>query len=596
MSVSNSIKQKILNDRGILILYFVVCMVVALPFNNAIFNLLFLEPLPAGIDSSNHGFFVKRIIDTGNPLIDYVNFPDQNTTRYYPSFFHVILSGATVTLEKISPDIDPVLTSMKYMMFAVGIGGILGYSLLIKTVLDASLYNKYKNMLSSQHANDLYRLTYLILLVLSFGIFIFSVTPILKSYNDALYPEIFCMWLVFPFYMVSILKKRLYLAGMLLAVITSTHNLSIVMSIIATISYFGMLALSRDFVVLRKTWKLLVTFVPLSIPAILVFYIPTISAMANSEAGDLSSSWSRLEVANQLKPLLFYLGIAAIVGLVVVNYKELSWLIIWTVLYFVVFDISEIFGARFGREISIPLGIALGILVSYILHWILVLKMFRVSKSNHKDKFLIMTKMRLAIALIAVFLILPLYYTYFDDRFKAEGNPILTRFYSDAIETANAYLTQSSVNVTHQNVENPENLAEKGAVVVFGHNPWLKYESYGRYSVYEVYSEDLSNWMSENDKQINDDLRTILEFPNSVQAKCVLQGYNVQYVFISDLLPDRFYTPYQLNAEYSQLENFLNVSDSQFVHLDRTFSGSEGEKVRVFAVDKGHKYDNSQCG
>ena len=118
-----------------------------------------------------------------------------------------------------------------------------------------------------------YRVAYYGLLTLAFGLFIYSTAPIVKTFRDGGYGEIFAMWCILPFYLYFMIKKNWFICGVRLAVIASTHNLAFAMTVAVTISYFVSLVVSNKFGSIKKSKVFVITFLLFSIPAIIFFSI-----------------------------------------------------------------------------------------------------------------------------------------------------------------------------------------------------------------------------------------------------------------------------------------------------------------------------------
>ena len=75
-----------------------------------------------------------------------------------------------------------------------------------------------------------------------------------------------------------------------------------------------------------------------------------------------------------------------------------------------------------------------------------------------------------------------------------------------------------------------------------------------------------------------------LEDPNSKQALIATKLYNIDYIYISDFLPDRWYEESDLK-ENSTLTGFQVDSHSNYIHLEKQFVGKDREHLRVYSVD-----------
>jgi hypothetical protein len=550
-------KRIIINYRFSL-LYAVLCLIVSTPFNLAVFNVLFPEDgIPAGADSANHAFFIKKIIETRNPLIQYSQFSglSEENTGYYPSFFHIVVGIFAATVGHYIDSSTSVIVVMVSLMFVGAIIGSVGYAFAIRKIIQRSFESK--DIYLRIRANPKFHYYFILISVLAFGFLIYSSSPIVKLYNDGTYGEVFAMWMIFPYLVYFLLSNKWIISAILLATIAYTHNLSFVMALIATVSYLLSLLISNDISRFKKGLRnYLLLGAILCIPAVVAFYAPTFSLIINNDVnGAVSQSWSREQVISQLLPLLYYAGAVSTVVLLFINYKFFSWFSMWVVAYFTIFNFSYWIGARFGRELSVLYGLIIGVCVANII-LLGVSKLLKESNQNkHFSYTLQSSKLTLVCMVAFVALILPLYYLYYSDRFQNDSNPLLAKYYSVSFEQANSYISE---NIT-------------GNILVLGHNPWLKFKVYDKNSVFESVSPDIEVFLNGRDRIINRELNRILYDPNSNEAKCIVKNYEINAIFVSDKLPGRWYTKGQESTYYNDLELFKKFNASDYMKFSKEF-------------------------
>ena len=143
-------------------------------------------------------------------------------------------------------------------------------------------------------------------------------------------------------------------------------------------------------------------------------------------------------------------------------------------------------------------------------------------------------------------------------------------YYSDALSEANSFLLNSSHS-------------ENEAVVLFGVNPWLKPYSFRSLPIFEVETADVEKSLSKTDSQVNKELRSIIEDPNSSQAENALHKYRVKYIFLSDMLEGRWYSESQRRL-ISDFTTFEETYDRSKISLERQWRGEDGEILQVYRV------------
>ena len=563
--------------------YLILCFVIAMPFNYSNFRLLYTEDgIPAGADPAFHAYAILRILDTNNPLLIYTAFPsiasESSSSSYYPSLMHLTVAS----ISRIGAGVDQSLTTdpiyvievLKIFMLVVSLAGTLGYAMLIKTILNKLVEDKLPDHRIALKETK-YRVLYLIICILAFGIFVYSISPIVKTFNDGSYGHIFAMWCIFPYYMYLLLNRRWIVSSVLLAVIASSHNLAFMMSLAATIPYLISLALQKKL----PKWNLAkaaIVFIVFASPALIFFYLPAANLVLEGRAAEsayipLSSDM----LADQLKPGLYYMGLGCIVLALLLNSRILGWISGWTLIYFIVFSFSLLIGQRFARELSVTFGLLIGICISYIL-MMLVLTGKKWSKQRSIginntpiSSFKLITVICVSTAIVS------LSYLYFEDRFYSDSNPDLVKYFTSSIGESNRYILTSL---------GKHNGDSKPVIALFGDNPWLKVMTYGEFEILGI-SPDNTPYLSRGDKLINDELAKIVSSPDVLSTGCNIDKYGIDYVYISDKIPGRWYSEYSGEAYHKSLSFFQRLNSSPFLFLEKEFFGEEGEVLRIYAIN-----------
>ena len=337
---------------------------MSLPIIVYVWDILYSSPVPAGGDPADHALFTMKIVDSGNPLIEYTQFPtlrseQNNIQAYYPSFLHILMAIPAYLMHLMGITLfNSVISSMTATMFMSYIVGIIGYALISYLFL----INVISGYHSSVKGKTIKSLILLVTAVLAWGIFIYSTSPILKTFRDGGYGEVLSMWTILPFYILCLFRGRWVIAGIFFGVIASTHNISVVLTLAVTFAFVISLLVGRDMRQIGKLWKLGVTAAICSVPAFVYFYYPVIIAAVDQQTGlsGQTALWTRADIAGQIGDVLYYLGIIAIIGLLFVNYRKSSWLVCWVILYLVPFYFNIFFLERLAREFSLPFGLLLG--------------------------------------------------------------------------------------------------------------------------------------------------------------------------------------------------------------------------------------------
>ncbi len=569
--------------------YIIICLLLASPFLYGVTNLVFLNPLPNGFDNTVHAFFIKRMLETGDALISYTQFPIsvQENDMYYPSFMHMILAAALAVSNQT--DSPSVIYALNSFILVVSIIGSIGFSLLIKEILKTAMFKTFKiNILNFGFGYFIY---FNLLCVLVFGLVAFSTSLVLKTINDGTYSEVFAMWAILPFFLIFLVRHNWVKAGVLLAVIASTHNLSFLMTSSITVSYLLSLVINLDKKSLRKSIMLFISFGILALPAVLLFYLPTVQGVLNNTAGQVETISQDLIVIF-LSPLLYYGAIVASVTLLVLNYRSFSWLSIWCLFYFILFSYLPLLIARVTREAGVAFSLIIGISIAYGIHFLLNSKFL--SKPTKKPNLKIFKNniFKILVVGLAVLIVLPLYYLYQYDRIEYESNQRSTFYYSDASGDSYKYLLSLNEKYIEQ-ANRTSDLNSKETIAVYGYSPWLKVVLYDQYNVFEVLPKTSGDMLSFNDKIINNHLLHVIHYPFSIESACFLDKYNIDYLYISDDLEDRFYTPYQSFVFYKKLDLFKQISLSPSFDTLKEFHGANGELLKVYGVNK--DYLNNNC-
>ena len=563
-----------------MLIYLVICLIISLPFNYSNFQLLYQEDgIPAGADAAFHTYSVLRILDTGDPLITYSAFPSlvENSSSYYPSLMHLIQSAIVKTISfSLYPqgDVTLVIEVIKAFMLGVSLAGTVGFALVIRTLLEKGIKIRYyEQSLSSKR----YQIILLSVCILAFSILIFSLSPIVKTYNDGTYAQITAMWLFFPYYLYFLINRHWIVSGLLLGVISSTHNLGFIMSLSATLPYIISLLVQRIRGLKLDLVKFVITFIAVALPSLILFHIPSVLYVLNGEAAEsVYTPWSQQIIIQQITPGLYYAGVFAIALCLILNYKAWGWIAGWSLIYLVVFSLSSTLGERFARELSVTFGLAVGICVAYLSSMFILsgLAWIKQPNVNLKGKLISSRKTIISVTLLGSMTLIP--YAYFHDRIQGESNPIIVKYFTEAFEKSNLFLSTGSNNISIKPLLNEERV-----IALFGDNPWLKVSTYGKFDVLSV-SQDVPGSLGEGDRQINSELNRLLLRPMENETACIVKKYNVGYLYISDQINGRWYHP--------QSENYYRemslLSDDYFMplfDLRANFSSSNGEHLRIFS-------------
>lgn len=581
----HSITAAILKNNGthFTIVYAVICCLIAMPIINGVYSFLYYHQVPSGGDPADHIFFIERIARTGSPLIPYLQFSDlpgekSGGVGYYPSLLHLLLASLSYVISYGHVSFFAVLETVKSFMIIQYVIGISGFALLFKTIFFEVIKNKNTSIFIDR--NDFaFAVSCYCLLALAFGVFVFSTSPIIKTFRDGGYGEIFSIWCIFPFYMYFLLQKRWVVSAALLAVIASSHNLSFIMTLIATFAYFIKLILNKDLITLRKSKVFFVSGLIFCIPAFVLFYLPGVITSLNSGTGinsglGVPQSLSKSDIADQVTPGLYYFGVVGLIGLTALNYKLLGWVAAWLLLYFPLFN-SSILAIRFSREISLPFGVIAGLfsaLITYEVIFVLLEK--RIKKVGLKNYVYRNMRFIQMLSCIVVFIIgLYLSFAYFGDRIKLYTDNDYLDYYSSAYQQANDYLATKR--------SSPDS---GDSVLSFGVNPWVKPYLYGKFRVLEAIPKGDELTLSKNDRAINAQLLSVLDSPGSNESNQVLARHQIEYIIVSSLIPSRWY-PQSFIDQDSKISLFRPDFDSSLVSLAKDFKGPTGEEIRIYSVN-----------
>ena len=98
---------------------------MSLPIIVYVWDILYSSPVPAGGDPADHALFTMKIVDSGNPLIEYTQFPtlrseQNNIQAYYPSFLHILMAIPAYSMHLMGITLfNSVISSMTATMFHV---------------------------------------------------------------------------------------------------------------------------------------------------------------------------------------------------------------------------------------------------------------------------------------------------------------------------------------------------------------------------------------------------------------------------------------------------------------------------------------------
>jgi hypothetical protein len=164
---------------------------------------------------------------------------------------------------------------------------------------------------------------------------------------------------------------------------------------------------------------------------------------------------------------------------------------------------------------------------------------------------------------------------------------LIVKYFTETIDKSNKVL------LTPTNYEH-----NKGVIVLFGANPWLKVTTFGKYEVLETQPSSLESSTggastSGGDRRINHELNEIFLNPYVESTACILKKYDVDFLYVAmHMLPERFYSVEQI-AYINHLSAFQSFS-SPFLELKEEFIGENQEHLRIFSVNK-HNV-NRACG
>ena len=576
----NSILIAELDTSGFrfLIIFFTLSLLLSVPLIAHVWNILMSDEFPSGGDPADHTLFILKILKTGNPLISYTQFPSfenqsNGQVTYYPSLFHLMVSGPAAIMEQAGiPAVNAAVGGMITIVLCSYLIGIFGYGLLIRKFFHDIILSVQR----AETSSSLQGVIFLSLMLLGMAIFLYSTAPILKTLRDGGYGEILAMWSMLPIYIYTLLTKRFILGGIIFGLIASTHNLSILLTVLVSLSYFVSLVVRRDFKLLKKVWLLIAVAALASFPAFVFFYYPTLLAAFNQETGlsGATAFWSRSDIATQIGPFLYYYGTLSALGLLFINYRVTSMLVVWIVLYLLPFSFNLFFLERFAREFAIPFAIV-SALFSISAIYIFVAKWFtkllaRIRRNRPAETNSVFARQVIIVVSLTI-IIIPLYYAVFSNLFDSYTDPRQLDYYSPSFEAANNFILEKSNN------------PGESAVVLYGINPWLKPVVFDRFDVLEVETQEFESSLSQTDRQINSELRSLIEEPQGTQADTILKKYNIEYLFFSDLMQGRWYPDSQRQL-VNTIANFEENHDKNKYQLEGQWRGNESELLQVYSV------------
>jgi hypothetical protein len=577
--LKHSVLDNLLHIKPPIIIYLAICLALSKPLIYIVWGILYADGLPVGADPSAHVQYILHILLTGKVLVPYSQFPwvsESSGLGYYPSFFHALVA-AIIKVFALPITATTVVNTLQAFMFVQYLVGIVGYALLIKLITDRSILPKFNGI--KYIKTDLKcTIIYYSLLLLAFGLFIYSTGPIIKSFRDGTYGEIFAMWCVFPFYLYFLITKRWYVAAVVLSGIALIHNLGFIMSMAATISYFGSLLVSRDFSSIKKVKYAIPIFIILASPAIIYFYIPSLHDTLKGSAGTYPP-YALTSIVNDVTPNLYYAGIAATILILGFDYKRLGWLAGWSGFYFLIFN-SPLFAERFGRELVIPFGLTVGIFASVLTNIVFFTSYKSLPLLRYNTLFGLITVITItSVSMICIVVS----YGYFNEpnnepsAYSTEyahfySNTTLLNYHSPAFTEADQYF------INKNNLDDAKKTDDlyKPKIVNFGMSPWIKTFSYGTFVPLEVVPREDSNTLAAPDRDINNELYRLLK-PNN---NAIIEKYNIQYVTISSLLNKRWYPPSYID-ENAKLQNTTIPSNFR---LEKVINGNEGESIKIYSI------------
>jgi len=578
--------------------YFITCVLISIPIIVYVWNILHTsQGIPTGNDPPIRIYYIENIIKTHNPLIVYSGFPEINSSIgiFYPSLFYDLIAALTVIISGGGTiTFYSVLHVVVSFMFIIYIIGIIGYALLIKSIIDKVIDSRTK--IEYKKRDSRYRVAYCGLLLLAFGLFIFSTSPMIKNLRDGEYGAFFSNWCLFPFYVYFLFNKRWLISAVMLAAIASTHNLSFIVSIWVTTAFIASVLIGKDFQSLRRLKRPIIIFFILFLPAFILFYYPSIISSLSGQSGGITPGlWSTSSEVQLITPYLYYGGMICSAVVWILDTRRLGWLTAWSLLYLALFTSSFVGAERFGRELCLPFGLIIGVCTTILFYRIIFTKNINHidvekgsnSSSNRKTKTKNdLDRKRILCAIFIPIIFLPAAYAYFDPQFKLNSDPHILTDYSTAKDQSNKYFL--NIVPSDKNVNNGT-LVNGRAIVVFGKNDWLRPMVYGKFVVLNTKAADRrvaasAEYISKLDKHVNDRLRTLLERPNSRDALKTINDYNLDYIYVSDFIPGQWYSLAD-RSEKPKLQRFQADSHPNYIHLEREFKGKEGELYRIYSID-----------
>ncbi len=573
----------ILKNNVISLAYIIICILFSLPFFTSVFTSVFSQDFPSGFDNANHAFFIKMILSSGDPLIQYSSYSDlleQDEGRYYPSLMHNLVAIFALAFEYTSP--IGVITALNTFILLVSISGAIGFSLLIREILKISIFKSYKVKFGKKDLRS--QIYFHLLCILAFGILIFSTSLLIKTINDGAYAEVFAMWAIFPFYMIFLVRNNWIKSGILLSIIAASHNLSLIMILAITIAYLTSLVINRNWNLIKRSIILFITFGILSVPSFIWFYIPSIQGVVNNSAGNLSALTQDI-ILMLLSPFIYYSAIAVSIILPLLNYKRLSWLSIWIMLNFILVSFFPIVSSRVLRESSIAFSMIIGICLAYSIH--ILLTSGKLRKFQPKNYIIFKeNNFKIVTLILVITIILPIYFYSQYERTVSLSDSGTTYYYSEAQGDSFQYLLS-----LHSQQDNSHDILEKDIILVYGYSPWLKTMLFDQYTVYESMARDYGDQLSMKDKEVNEEFLQIIKNPSSIHSACTLKKYGIDYLYIADNLMNRFYTIHQLTVFYGELD-LLRFTTSPFLDLIEEFQGEGQEQIRIYSVDNMYVQNN----
>jgi len=505
-----------------------------------VYKLLFYGEVLPGNDPTNHVMYSMYYIFP----IPYSQF--YKNLGFYPSMLQLFWSFIYL-LTKIS-----VIDIIKYSMFIFFVLGFINFAYLSKKISDGNILK------------GLFILT----------IISFSISPIIKTFRDGSYGEIFSLWFLLPLFLYFFLNRKIVISSIIASLIIYSHNLSafLMISIILAIFISDLINI-KSYSSFKKYFKnilyfTLITFT-LSIAAILIFYLPKIiNILQNSQTGFEIYSIPISDYSSILTNLTLYAGIISSI-IILIFYKK-KFIAFWSLFYFILAQYPP-FSPRIERELCIPLAISLGIVTYDFINKILNIiennkSFFNYNLTYTKKIFTFLTKRKITIIMLLILSIIIINNGL--SPIISQSNPEETYYYTNMKKDAYNYL-EKRININDK------------VIVLRTMDSWCKiFLNYG--SVYEIISPKLSSSLSINDSNINNELTESLQNPFNVKSLMIFHKYNINYFIISSPLSNRWYDPQDIIFDNILLN--INYECSPLYNLVYYYNNSN-ELIKIYKIN-----------